>query len=432
MWNRGIIEEWASRYNYLGIGGDLMGENKQMWLYAFASVMVTVSTLGFGRMSYGILMPFMMESLSLTYAQAGVLGTTVSIGYLGMVLFAGILAAKWGSKRLVVFGTLLVASGLFFLATVQTFLVCLVGMVLLGVGTAFAYTPLVNIVVGWFPQKRGTMIGFLVSGLGLGTLISSLLIPIFTNWFAESGWRYLWVLYGFLSLLSSLVAYLILRDPPVPLSQKEKKENSFLKEVYTNKKVMLVAIIYGLIGFAYLIPQSFLFSFILESDIDYFAAGKIMALGGLMSIFSGPLWGSISDRIGRKRALLITLSIGAVAVLIPVIFPVFIGFVISQFLWGTTVVGMFSLIQALSTEQTLPFFAPVALAYVTVFFASGQLLGPGLGGWMIEYFGNIPSSLILCCGLLLIAFLLSMKLQSESVAESLVVQSHSNPKLSER
>lgn len=399
-----------------------MGENKQVWLYAFASVMVTISTLGFGRMSYGILMPFMMESLALTYGQAGVLATTISVGYLGMVLFAGILAAKYGSKRLVVFGTLFVASGLFFLSTVQSFAVALIGMIILGVGTAFAYTPLVNIVVGWFPRKRGMMIGFLVSGLGLGTLISSLLIPLFTSLFDENGWRYLWIAYGVLSIVSAIVAVFILKDPPVALLKKDGKDTSFLRDVYLNKKILVVAIIYGLIGFAYLIPQSFLFSFIMESDLSAFEAGKIMALGGFMSIFSGPLWGSVSDKIGRKKSLLMTLSIGAVAMLIPVLFPVFTGFVLSQFFWGITVVGMLSLIQALSTEQIHPSFAPVALGYVTVYFAAGQLLGPGLGGWMIDYIGGIPSALMLCVGLLVVAFLMATRLQKENMSELNIVR----------
>ncbi|MFJ8268641.1 YbfB/YjiJ family MFS transporter [Peribacillus asahii] len=399
-----------------------MGQEQRIWWYAFASMMVTISTLGFARMSFGILMPFMKENLSLTYEQAGMLGTATSIGYLGMVLFAGILASKWGSKRLVVWGTFLVAIGLLCLSWVTSFISCLVAMAMIGVGTAFTYTPLVNIVVGWFPKQRGMMIGFLVSGLGLGTLISSTLIPFFTTWFSDSGWRYLWFLYGILSLVVVLVAQAILRDPPIPLRKKGQRDDSLLREVYLHKGVLLVAIIYGLIGFAYLIPQSFLFSYFLESNVDRYSAGRIMAFGGIMSIFSGPLWGTISDRIGRKKSLLITLFLGAGSMLIPILFPIQIGFVVSQFLWGVTVVGMLSLIQALSTEQIHHSYAPIALGYTTVFFAVGQLAGPGLSGWMIDHVGGIPSALLLCCGLLFTAFILATQLQKKSAEEQMNLQ----------
>ncbi|MFJ8248253.1 YbfB/YjiJ family MFS transporter [Peribacillus asahii] len=399
-----------------------MGQEQRIWWYAFASMMVTISTLGFARMSFGILMPFMKENLSLTYEQAGMLGTATSIGYLGMVLFAGILASKWGSKRLVVWGTFLVAIGLLCLSWVTSFISCLVAMAMIGVGTAFTYTPLVNIVVGWFPKQRGMMIGFLVSGLGLGTLISSTLIPFFTTWFSDSGWRYLWLLYGILSLVVVLVAQAILRDPPIPLRKKGQRDESLLREVYLHKGVLLVAIIYGLIGFAYLIPQSFLFSYFLESNVDRYSAGRIMAFGGIMSIFSGPLWGTISDRIGRKKSLLITLFLGAGSMLIPILFPIQIGFVVSQFLWGVTVVGMLSLIQALSTEQIHHSYAPIALGYTTVFFAVGQLAGPGLSGWMIDHVGGIPSALLLCCGLLFTAFILATQLQKKAAEEQMNLQ----------
>lgn len=405
----------------------MLGE-QPVWKYAFASVMVTISTLGFARMSYGILMPFMKDSLSLSYEQAGMLATTNSIGYLGMVLFAGILAAKWGSRKLVVLGTFIVALSLMYLASVHSYGAALTGMALLGIGTAFTYTPLVNIIVGWFPHRRGLMIGFMVSGLGLGTLISSTLVPFFTTWFELEGWRQLWFFYGILSVLSTLTALLILRDPPVPLLNEGQKKQSLWKEVYLHKRVLLVAGIYGLIGFAYLIPQSFLFSFILEAGINPYQAGQIMALGGIMSIFSGPLWGSISDKIGRKRSLLITLIIGSFSMVLPVVFPAALGFIISQFLWGVTVVGMLSLIQALSTEQIHPSYAPIALGYVTIYFAAGQLLGPGLGGWIIDNVGGIPAALLLCAGLLLIAFLMSFKMEKRSVEQPVAESFVHSPK----
>ncbi|MBS4216171.1 YbfB/YjiJ family MFS transporter [Neobacillus rhizophilus] len=401
-----------------------MKKNQQIWKYALTSTLVSLCVIGFGRMSYGILMPFMKDSLSLTYQQAGLLGTVTAVGYLSLVLFVGIFAAKWGSRKLIIIGTLLVTCGLVYLTWTQTFLSCLVGMVLLGIGAAFTYTPLVNIVVGWYPQQRGMMIGFIISGLGLGSLISSLLIPVFTDWFSTNGWRYLWLLFSFVTLLSSFVSYRILRDPPTVLHKTDQKGHSFVHDVYLNKKVVLVAVIYGLIGFAYLIPQSFLFSFLLDSHINQYSAGHIMSLGSIMSIFSGPLWGTISDKIGRKTSMLITLFLGAVSMIIPIIFPVYLGFVICQFLWGITYVGMLSLIQALSTEQVHQSYAPVALGYVTVYFAVGQFIGPGLGGWFIDYLGGIPSALYLCSGLLLAAFVLSTQLNKKIKGKLLFEKKH--------
>ncbi|AXH99100.1 MFS transporter [Sporosarcina sp. PTS2304] len=389
--------------------------DQNIWKYAFASVAVTVSTLGFGRMSYGILMPFMKENLAMSYKQAGMLATTVSIGYLVMVIFVGLLASKVGAKKLVVFGTGLVATGLFMLSVVTSYTLTITSMLILGIGTAFTYTPLITILVGWFPRKRGMLIGFLVSGMGLGTLISSTLIPFFTTWFGDLGWRYLWFFYGVLSIVSIIIAMIILRDPPIPLLKKEQQKRSFYKRVYFNKRVLRVAFIYGLVGFAYLVPQSFLFSYILEVGLTKYQAGQIMAVSGVMAIISGPLWGGVSDRIGRKSALLFTLAIGATALIIPVLFPVYIGLLSSQFLWGATIVGMLSLCQALSTEQVHPTYAPVALGYVTFFFAAGQLLGPGMGGWIIDHFNQIPLALMMCSLLLGIAFILSIRITEHAV-----------------
>ncbi|WP_194841671.1 YbfB/YjiJ family MFS transporter [Sporosarcina obsidiansis] len=388
---------------------------QSIWKYALASVAVTVSSLGFGRMSYGIIMPFMKENLQMSYKQAGMLATTISIGYLLMVIFVGLLVSRYGAKKLVIFGTALVSFGLFMLSLVTSYGLTIAAMLLLGIGTAFTYTPLITILVGWFPRKRGMLIGFLVSGMGLGTLISSSLIPFFTTWFGEFGWRYLWFFYGVLSVVSIMIAVSILRDPPIPLVKKEQQKRTFWTRVYLNKRVLRVAFIYGLVGFAYLVPQSFLFSYILEVGLTKYQAGQIMAICGVMSIVSGPLWGTVSDRIGRKTALLSTLGIGSVSLVLPVLFPVYLGLVASQFLWGMTIVGMLSLCQALSTEQVHPTYAPVALGYVTFFFAAGQLLGPGIGGWIIDHFEQIPLALLMCSILLGVAFVLSFRIKEHAV-----------------
>lgn len=395
------------------VGAKATEEPQEMWKYAIVGVLITICLSGFGRMSYGVVMPFMKESLFLSYRQAGMLATGTALGYLAMVMFVGIMAAKWGSKRLVVIGMCLLTAGMIALFFVQSYLMSLISMTLLGVGTAFGYTPLVNIIVGWFPRSKGVLIGFLLCGMGLGTLIASVLIPILNGVFQADGWRYLWLLYAVISAVITLVSWKLLEDPPVPLHKSEKNDQTPLRKIYVQRGVMLIAIIYGLMGLAYLIPQSFLFSYILESGISEQKASFIVGMGGLFSIFSGPIWGAISDKIGRKKALIAILFLCSTSILFMVLLPNMIGFIISQFLWGFTLMGMLSLIQALSTEQTTATYAPVVLGYVTIYFAAGQMLGPGIGGLLIDTFGGIPAALWLCFFLFFAAFILTFKLDAE-------------------
>lgn len=103
--------------------------------------------------------------------------------------------------------------------------------------------------------------------------------------------------------------------------------------------------------------------------------------------------------------------------MIPIFIPVLSSFVISQALWGFTFVGMLSLIQALSTEQVHQSYAPIALGYVTIYFAGGQILGPGIGGLLTDKLGGISAALWLCVGLLAMALLLAPRLKHAAAAD---------------
>src|SRR5699024_252305 len=158
--------------------------------------------------------------------------------------------------------------------------------------------------------------------------------------------------------------------------------------------------------------QSVLFSYILESGIEEYMAGIIMGIGGFITVFSGPIWGAISDRIGRRKSLAIVLFLSAISVLISIFYNTVPGFIVSQVIWGFTVTGLLSISQTISTEQTNEVLAPVALGYVTIYFAGGQMLGPGIGGFLIDYSGSILTALWLCFGMLAIGFLLTFQLKT--------------------
>ncbi len=367
-------------------------ETKMFWLYMLVGLLLVLISLGFGRLSYGVVMPFMQDGLRLSYAQAGFLGTITSLGYLATVLFAGWLAARWGNKQTVLLGCSLLVLSMLGLSLSTNYPLAMVSMFGAGVGSGMVFTPALSLMVGWFPERRGLAAGFLMSGTGLAMVLSGLFVPMVGS-VAADGWRWVWRSFAVAALLVLLLAAWLLRNPPSASSAAARSGGLSVSErVYRNPGVLRVAGMYFSFGIAYLVPSTFQMSYMLVQQIAASTAGLITAMGGMLSLASSPVWGWVSDRIGRQRTLVAAFATVMVALLIPVLYPKLAGFFLSQLLSGSTIAAIPALIQASTSEQVPPLLVPVAIGYVTIFFSVGQLVGPGLGGWFIDHVMGFPSA----------------------------------------
>src|SRR5699024_6833849 len=163
--------------------------------------------------------------------------------------------------------------------------------------------------------------------------------------------------------------------------------SSPVKKIYTNRNVIKVGLIYGIVGLTLIVQSTFILSFMLEEGIDTKLAGQLISFNGILAIFSSPFWGGISDRLGRRNALTIAMGLNFLSIIIPVVFSNTIGFTANLVIQGAVAFGIMTLVQALSTEQVSPHDTPIAFSYVTFYFATGQFIGPTLAGWIIDYSG---------------------------------------------
>jgi MFS family permease len=397
-----------------------MSQQKRMWIYSFIGMVTTIVVLAFARLSYGVVLPFMREGLQITYKEAGILGTVISFGYLSMVVFAGILASKWGGKRTMLLGTMLVTVGFIGLTFTPSYGAAVLFMFVLGVGTAFTYTPLISLLVAWFPTKKGLVIGLTTSGVGIGILLTGVIVPYLSSVYPIIGWRFSWALFAFASLIVALSMFLFIKNPPSSTTVSSKDEQSNPKDIYKNKDVINVSLIYGVVGVAYIVQMLFVMSFMIESGISVTVAGQLMALNGLLSIFTGPVWGHISDRIGRKKSLILTMAFTLTAMTIPIILPTLIGFTLHILLLSCTLTGLFTLVQASSMDQVKPVDMPVAFSYATFYFAVGQFIGPTIAGWLIDDFGGFQQAFLFSSICLGIGLLLTFKVRSSETPKVVV------------
>ncbi|MGM0901147.1 MAG: MFS transporter [Bacillota bacterium] len=395
-----------------------MKKNKSLGLYAVIGMLTTTVVLAFARLSYGVVLPFMKDGLDISYQQAGYLGTTTSLGYLSTVVFAGILATKWGGKRTVILGISLVTGGFIGLALAPFYWMMYIFMLFLGVGTAFTYTPFISLLVARFPQKKGLMIGLATSGVGIGMLFAGIVAPYLGNVYGDMGWRLTWGIYAAVGFVVVLLTLRFIEHTPTETESVYKVQNTSPKEIYTNPNVMVVGFIYGIIGIAYIVQVIFVMSFMIESGVSNKIAGQLMAVNGILSIFSGFIWGAISDKLGRRFSLISTMGLVLFSMLVPVFFPTLLGFTIHIIVISCTITGLFTLIQASSMDHVEAKDMPVAFGYVTFYFAAGQLIGPTIAGWLIDGFGGFKTAFLFCAICLSVGFALTLKVKnSEEVQQ---------------
>lgn len=381
-------------------------------IMVLCGMFTSLVVIAFARMAFGMLLPPMRADLGLSYQQAGMLGTITALGYLFFVLAGGVAAVRWGARAAIVFGLLSVAVGFAGLSMVSAYPLLMALMALLGFGTAFSFAPMVSLLATWFPSKRGLVIGCMTSGVGAGMLLVGLLVPWLYGIFGDTGWRVGWGLFGVTALVVALLVMIFVRNPPLAAAGAHERPPSADKWlIYRHPRLIMVATVYGIIGLTYIVQAVFMVSFMVESGFPEATAGQYLAMMGLLSILAGPLWGMASDYLGRGNALTATMVLVTVAMTLPLLDQSLLTFFLHFLLMGLSVNGLFVLIQACSTDQVAPRYIPIAFSFVTVLFAIGQLLGPAVAGWLIEFTGDFRIGFGFTVGALLVGAVLTLRIR---------------------
>jgi len=378
------------------------------WAMVAAGALVIMVVVVFARLSFGFILPFMRSALGLSYQQAGTLGTASALGYLLLIMVAGMAASRWGGRMAVLSGVAMTMVGFSGLALASDYRLLVTLMVLLGFGTAFAYTPVISLLAAWFPERRGSVIGIANSGVGLGLLLSGSLVPILEAAYEGRGWRIAWALFALAALAALVAGFFLLRNPAAAGPTGAHKVDK--GKVFRNSHVITVGLLYGIVGITYIVQAIFMYSFALESGVSALTAGRLAAVTGILSLFSSPVWGLLSDRYGRPLVLRICVSMTLVGTLIPVLSPTLGGFAAHYLVMGCTLSGMFGAILAASTETVGPHEAPLAVSFVTLFYAVGQFAGPAAAGLLIEHAGGFRTAFAGSCMMLAAGVLLTTRL----------------------
>lgn len=364
--------------------------------------------LGLARFGYSMVLPNMQAALGMDNGQAGLLATVSLAGYLALAIIGGALASRYGVRLIATLGLVLAGLGMLFMGLADKFLSVALWSGLSGIGSGAVNIAVMGLWPAWFSRKRrGLAAGIAVSGSSMGLISTGFIVPPIITAYGEKAWQISWLLFGSITLLLAVGSYFILRNNPAemglkPIGEDEgivpntRKESVDWQRVYCSAPVWYLGIVYIAFGFSYIVFMTFFVKHLVaDAGFTGTAAGRLFMLMGWFSLFSGIIWGTISDLIGRKRTLVILYLIHGLAFSLFALGNSPVYFILSAIFYGISAWSIPAIISATCGDLLGPELAPAALGFITLFFGIGQVVGPVVAGGMADAQGSFSPVFLL-------------------------------------
>jgi len=273
----------------------------------------------FLQLSSGEIVAGLMKSFHLSAFGGGILASAYYYIYVALQTPAGILMDRYGPRRLLSMGALVVMIGSGVFAIAPNVWVALLGRLLMGTGAAFAFVGSMNLVSRWFPAERfGFMVAMAETMGMLGILIGGSSLAVLVD---QVGWRY--CMYGAvgISALLAIGLWLIVRDSPAnvtsiyhrpkgemwpDLKKLMQRKSAWINGLYSGFMFSIVTVFVALWAVPYL-QQAHHLSLLSSALVCNFLFVGV-AIGG-------PTMGWIDSHFPARRYLLVGGAIAAAFVL---------------------------------------------------------------------------------------------------------------------
>ncbi len=363
---------------------------------AIAGMIALIAAMGIGRFVFTPLLPMMQHDAGLTITAGGWLAAANYFGY-----FAGALSAVW----LHVQASLMVRIGL----VLNAILLAAMGLgdslgwwlairALAGIFSAWVLVFGSTVVLRRLAQRGHVALGSVMfAGVGIGIALSGLLCIGFVAAHLRSSTA--WLVLSAVALLAAGFAW--------PAFQVERESMSEIAAIrrdrfrWTRAMVGLIAG-YGLFGFGYIIPATFLPVIARDAlaDPQYYvwfwpACGIAAAASTLLSV-------PLARRLGDRSLLSGCYLAEALGIALPALSAHPAALAAGTVLFGTTFVVI--TVAALREARAMaPAHANRLIAAMTAAFAAGQIAGPVVTAHLVQVQGTFKWPLLMAAAALLLA-----------------------------
>jgi sugar phosphate permease len=289
---------------------------RRAWAVYGAAVAVYILAV-FHRSSLGVAGLLAADRFEIAATQLSTFTVVQLFVYAAMQIPVGALLDRFGAKRLLTAGLTLMTLAQLGFAFADSFGAALAARMLVGLGDAMVFIPLLRVLTLWFPPVRIPMVSQISGLLGqLGALAAaSPLVAALHHW----GWTPSFLAAASMGVVLGVVLLLVVKDSPYPDQELDRIKLRALARVvraawdtpgtrlglWSHFSAQFGAVVFALLwGFPFLVAGQ---------GLSERAAGGLLMLMTLTAVVASPAIGGFITRYPFSRSTLILWIVAAIA-----------------------------------------------------------------------------------------------------------------------
>ena len=368
-------------------GSDIHDSSYSWTRLVITLIIATVANVGMWAVI--IVMPAVEVEFNAGRAEASMPYTLTMIGFALGNLLIGRLVDRFG-VTVALIGAALVSALAYLCAILSgSIFVLSLAHLLLGLGTAVGFGPLIADISHWFLRKRGIAVALVASGNYLsGAIWPTLLADILT----ADGWRQVYMILAIMTLAVVIPLSFLLRRRVPEDAHGKAQAAATLRARSTGFSPRTLQYLLGLAGIgccvAMSMPQVHIVSYCVGLGYGPVVGAEMLSLMLLGGVVSRVLSGVLADKVGGVITLLVGSTLQCIALFLYLPYD------------GLVPLYVISLIFGLSQGGIVPSYALIVREYMPAKEAGARvgfvmmmtILGMALGGWMSGWIYDMTGS----------------------------------------
>lgn len=261
------------------------------------------------RVAPGVMHRYLQIDFGINEAGFGILVASFYFPYILMQIPVGLAVDRMSVRRLLTVMSLFTALGCCVFGLAGTLTIAAFGRIIIGFSAAFGFVSALRLATAWFPPEMLGLLSGLTQALGmLGAAAGEAPVSFLVS---AIGWRHSMLVIASLFILLAILIYRFVQDRPGPRSVVAVHDApgilSSLRTILSSRLAWVNALYAGFLFVPSAVigesigPAYLQFGHGIDAHAAAFATGLIFIGWGI----GGPLSGWLSDRLGRRRPLMI-------------------------------------------------------------------------------------------------------------------------------